>query len=518
MGVDGDIVRTLTWTMCTSTTFSGGPGLWWKPGPGPASATDAGAGTLGPWARDPRSGARPGRTSRGGGPGRRGTRCAGCRGCCGPPVDVYEPEPGLLTMLRDLPVSVRDGTTLRVNVVLPPGQGPFPVLLCGAPLRQGQPAAGEARTEAIRVSVQYRMLRQPARVRFSVADRVGGARPGLVGRAGLRGRQLRPARRRALRKARCAMLVGPGGRGRLRPDRMGRRSSRGAPAPLACSACPTLPSRSGRQRRCDRRASKAICPVGGIHRRVPGPGAAWAASARTASSGCSVSRLRGGAAALQARPRSNAATHCATTGGAALVPALPEITVPALICGSFSDNNLHSRGSFRGWERIASADRFLYTHRGGKWLTFYSPEARVAQLAFFDRYLRGRDVPALPRIRLEVRESRDVVAVRQGRAELAARRHRMAGAVPHRRRARRRAARRGRPARLRHQDRRRLLGMDRPRRHGDHRADGAAAVGGGARHRRRQTCSPAWRSGAVGATCRSRGRTGSAGTGSRPAG
>ena len=92
-----------------------------------------------------------------------------------------------------------------------------------------------------------------------------------------------------------------------------------------------------------------------------------------------------------------------------LVPALPEITVPALICGSFSDNNLHSRGSFRGWERIASADRFLYTHRGGKWLTFYSPEARVAQLAFFDRYLRGRDVPALPRIRLEVRESRDVV-------------------------------------------------------------------------------------------------------------
>ncbi len=83
--------------------------------------------------------------------------------------------------------------------------------------------------------------------------------------------------------------------------------------------------------------------------------------------------------------------------------------MPALICGSFSDNNLHTRGSFRGWERIASDGRFLYTHRGGKWLTFYSPEASAAQLAFFDRYLRGRDVPAPPRIRLEVRESRDVV-------------------------------------------------------------------------------------------------------------
>jgi predicted acyl esterase len=79
-------------------------------------------------------------------------------------------------------------------------------------------------------------------------------------------------------------------------------------------------------------------------------------------------------------------------------------------CGSFSDNNLHSRGSFRGFERISSADRFLYTHRGGKWATFYSAEARAAQLRFFDRYLRGRDVPAPPRVRLEVRESRDVIA------------------------------------------------------------------------------------------------------------
>jgi uncharacterized protein len=93
----------------------------------------------------------------------------------------------------------------------------------------------------------------------------------------------------------------------------------------------------------------------------------------------------------------------------ALVPALEKITVPALICGSFSDNNLHSRGSVRGWEAVASADRFLYTHRGGKWATFYSPEARAAQLRFFDRYLRRHDVPAPPRVRLEVRESRDVV-------------------------------------------------------------------------------------------------------------
>lgn len=94
----------------------------------------------------------------------------------------------------------------------------------------------------------------------------------------------------------------------------------------------------------------------------------------------------------------------------ALVPALGKIAVPALICGNFSDNNLHSRGSFRGWEHIASAEKFLYTHRGGKWATFYVPQARAAQLAFFDRYLRGRDIPAPPRVRLEVREGRDVAA------------------------------------------------------------------------------------------------------------
>ena len=92
-----------------------------------------------------------------------------------------------------------------------------------------------------------------------------------------------------------------------------------------------------------------------------------------------------------------------------LVPDLGKITVPALICGSFSDNNLHGRGSIRGWEHIASTEKFLYTHRGGKWSTFYAPEARTAQLRFFDRYLRGHDVPAPPRVRLEVRETRDVI-------------------------------------------------------------------------------------------------------------
>jgi putative CocE/NonD family hydrolase len=82
-----------------------------------------------------------------------------------PPVEVYVPEPGSLTMLRDLPVTVRDGTTLRVNVVVPTGEGPFPVLLSAHPYgKDNLPRRGRT---GYRVSVQYRMLRQPARVRFS---------------------------------------------------------------------------------------------------------------------------------------------------------------------------------------------------------------------------------------------------------------------------------------------------------------------------------------------------------------
>jgi putative CocE/NonD family hydrolase len=92
-----------------------------------------------------------------------------------------------------------------------------------------------------------------------------------------------------------------------------------------------------------------------------------------------------------------------------MVADLKHIQAPMLVCASFSDNNVHTRGSFRAFEQVGSPDRFAYTHRGGKWSVFYSAEARKVQLAFFDRYLRDADVEPAPRMRLEVRESRDIV-------------------------------------------------------------------------------------------------------------
>jgi X-Pro dipeptidyl-peptidase (S15 family) len=81
-----------------------------------------------------------------------------------PPVLVGEPPAGSLSVLRDLPV-VRDGTTLRVNVVLPAGDGPFPVLLSAHPY--GKDNLPRRRHLGYRVSFQYRVLRQPSTVRFS---------------------------------------------------------------------------------------------------------------------------------------------------------------------------------------------------------------------------------------------------------------------------------------------------------------------------------------------------------------
>ncbi|TAK71328.1 MAG: CocE/NonD family hydrolase [Actinomycetota bacterium] len=93
-------------------------------------------------------------------------------------------------------------------------------------------------------------------------------------------------------------------------------------------------------------------------------------------------------------------------------PDLTAIDVPMLVCGSFSDHDLHSRGSFEAFRRAGSADKRLFTHRGGKWSTFYSAEALAAQHAFFEDTLVAAPaaVPATPAVRLEVRSAGAVVA------------------------------------------------------------------------------------------------------------
>ena len=92
---------------------------------------------------------------------------------------------------------------------------------------------------------------------------------------------------------------------------------------------------------------------------------------------------------------------------AAKRPALERIEVPALVCASWSDHGLHTRGSLEGFERISSQQKWLYTHGGRKWETFYGQDARAVQQRFLDHFLKGEQNgwEQTPRVRLEVRRS-----------------------------------------------------------------------------------------------------------------
>jgi putative CocE/NonD family hydrolase len=88
-------------------------------------------------------------------------------------------------------------------------------------------------------------------------------------------------------------------------------------------------------------------------------------------------------------------------------PPLEQIEVPALVCASWSDQGLHTRGSFEGFARIGSAQKWLYTHGRKKWETYYSADAIETQKRFLDHFLKriANGWPETPRIRIELRKS-----------------------------------------------------------------------------------------------------------------
>lgn len=87
--------------------------------------------------------------------------------------------------------------------------------------------------------------------------------------------------------------------------------------------------------------------------------------------------------------------------------ALDQVAAPALICASWSDQGLHTRGSFEAYKQIPSEQKWIFNHGRAKWDVFYSDEAIAAQQQFFDHFLKGEDngMDEVRSIRLEVRES-----------------------------------------------------------------------------------------------------------------
>jgi uncharacterized protein len=332
------------------------------------------------------------------------------RGLMRPKADVYEPAPGDIVASNDLPVTTRDGTVLRVNAYLPTGDGRFPVVLCAHPYGKDKLPAKRKRGPGYSVSIQYQVLRQPTRPGFSTLTGWEAPDP-------------------AWWTARGFAVVNCDLRGAGRSDGVGSLFSdeeaedvydliewaaeqpwcTGAVGMMGVSYLAISQWKAAGLRPPH---LAAIVPWEGftdVYRDMARPGGIretgfvkiWSRPLKTVR--------------LKYNPgEENAKRPLRDEWWQALVPDLPKIEVPALICGSFSDNNLHSRGAMRAFEQINSPERHLYTHRGGKWSTFYSESALATQLTFFNRHLRGGADEPLPRVRLEVREDRDrIVEVRE---------------------------------------------------------------------------------------------------------
>ncbi len=328
------------------------------------------------------------------------------RGVAGPPVRVTDP-PAHIVVDRDLGVPARDGTVLRINVFRADEGAGRPVILSIHPY--GKDNLPKRRGKKWTFSVQYRMLRQPQPVSFSALTGWEAPDP-------------------AWWTAQGFTVVNADSRGCGHSDGTGKLLSRqeaedtydlvqwiaGQPwsdGRVVMLGVSYLAISQYAVAALQPPALRAICPWEGFtdaYRDLAFPGGVrergfarlWSRIIRrTTRQTYDFERMQDG------HPLRD-------DFWGSLVPDLSAITVPMLVCGSFSDNNLHSRGSIRAFTHGGSGHARLYTHRGGKWATFYSATAVAEQLTFFRGVLDG--APASRSVRLEVREDRDTVtAVRE---------------------------------------------------------------------------------------------------------
>ncbi|MCB0926153.1 MAG: CocE/NonD family hydrolase [Mycobacterium sp.] len=299
-----------------------------------------------------------------------------------PAVSVTPVPDGVLAEWNR-PVRVRDGTILRVNVFRPPTDVPVPVIMSAHPY-------GKDRIPALRraANAQYRVFPQPHPIRFSAWTGWEAPDPAVWVRRGY------AVINADLRGAGSSDGVGELLSGQEGVDYhdliewAGTQSwSNGRVGLLGVSylaisqygAAGTQPPHLA-----------AICPWEGlsdVYRDLAYPGGIredgftvmW--SAMTDRQARMTEKVR---SEFTARPQIDAWYEAHT-------PDLASISVPMLVCGSFSDHNLHTRGSFEAFRRASSRQRWLYTHRDGKWAHFYSAQALAAQGAFFDHFLKRED-------------------------------------------------------------------------------------------------------------------------------
>lgn len=326
------------------------------------------------------------------------------RGFLRPPVTVTA-APSELVEDLDVAIPMRDGVLLRVNVYRPSGAGPFPVLVCAHPYGKDKlPRLGR---RGWKLNPQYRIMNQTEPLTISSKTSWEAPDPAWWTDHGY-----------AVINADTRGAGTSGGVGSLFSDQeaediadliewAGTQTwSNGNVGMLGVSY---LAISQYKAAALHPPHLKAICPWEGFtdaYRDLMTPGGVeeqgfsriWQTTARR------TVRLTDNFG------KSRKQHPLRDEWWQSLTPNLADITVPMLVCASFSDHNVHSQGSFRAFMKSGSTDRHLYTHRGGKWAVFYGDEARRTQLRFFDRHLRGDTVAVIPRVRLEVRERADSVA------------------------------------------------------------------------------------------------------------
>lgn len=323
-----------------------------------------------------------------------------------PPITVRPVHAAEIIFERDVAVSMRDETVLRANVFRPPGEGAHPAILCAHPYGKDNLPTPK-RGGGFKLATQYRILRMPEPVSFSAwtsweapdpahwvprgyavvnCDLRGCGRSEGVGDllSSAESEDYHDLIEWAAAQPWCTGKVGLGGVSYLALSQYGAAATH---PPSLAAICPwegfTDPYRD-------------LLFPGGV--REDGFIKLWARG------------LKGDRLAYDLREE-QLNRPLRDSVWASRAPDLSEVKVPMLVCGSFSDNNLHSRGAMRAFEQVGSKQRWLYTHRSGKWCTYYSAEALAAQERFFDHFLKGADngMDSQPPVRLEVREDRDTI-------------------------------------------------------------------------------------------------------------
>lgn len=79
------------------------------------------------------------------------------------------------------------------------------------------------------------------------------------------------------------------------------------------------------------------------------------------------------------------------------------IEIPAYVVACYT-NAVHTHGTFAGFRRMASKEKWLRVHNTNEWFDYYTPENVEDLRRFFDHYLKGIDNgwEQTPRVRLSV--------------------------------------------------------------------------------------------------------------------